>query len=519
MTHKLIRLLIVFLFTMLLSPFSIQAETYTKTYELDEGQEDFEFIIEGEQNNFDVRMILPNGTKVNFDNFDYNEFIYFSMPNKRIWAVKNAPAGTYTFEIVGASEDTFSIDGEGAIDRPKVNWSSPKEGSISVRNDEPILLTWEASGDFQYNYDIRFILKQDGGSHEFVVQEANADDGEIEIVLPETIPSGKYLLFIEAENTKVQPQRIDPKVVIEYTNDRYDMEPVEIVEQFIQNGILYVNVKVPKGIYFDYFEAQIDGESLESPQIATGIEEDFILLEETDEYEIWNWSVVQLEDGSYSGNMIVVEDEDEFSPILEIAPFEIKRTDFTEDMVEWSIMEEETNATSLDITVRFPIGTEVEVLIDEKMVLTKVIEEEEEVLTVGLEEGFPYILVRATDEHQNSQSYTKQYKVDHTPPQLEMIQPLPTNEMLNDDFASGYVELGSKLIVNGKEVEYDEDGYFLVENIGDELNIEVYDSLGNKAEYYWEAEIKSASFAWLWIVLINIMIVGGTGFTIWRLKK
>lgn len=503
----------------MLSPLSIQAETYTKTYELDENQENFQFVIEGETDNFDVNLILPNGTKVSYESFDYNQFMYFALTNKRIWALQNAPAGSYTFEIVGASEDTFSIDTEEAIEQPIVNWSLPNEETLSIRNDEPITLKWNASGDFQYNDDLNFILQQEGGWHEFIVEDADADDVEMEITLPETIPSGKYRLLIEAENPNVQPQRIDPNVVIDYTNDRYDMESVEIVDQFVENGILYVNVKIPKSLYFDYFEAEIVGEPLEASRIATGVEDDFILVEETDEYEIWNWSVIELEDGSYSGKMIVMDDEDEFSPLMEIEPFEVKRTDFTDEMVEWSIAEEETNATSLEITVRFPKGTKVEVFLEDKSLLSKVVDKEEEILTVGLEEGFSYILVKATDENDNTRTYAKQYKVDHTPPKLELIQPLSTHEKLVDNFASGYVEVGSKLVVNGKEVKYDDDGYFLVENIGDKLEIKVYDSFGNIAEYYWEAEVKAASFTWLWIVLLNIIIIGGSGFTVWRLKK
>ncbi len=517
--NRWIPLLIILVLIATFSPLSIQAETYTKTYELDEKQENFQFVIEGEQNNFDVNMTLPNGTKVNFEEFDLDQYMYFSMTNKRIWALKSAPAGTYTFEIVGASEDNFSVDTEEAVDQPVVNWTSPSEETITVRNDEPVTLSWKASGDFQYDDDLNFILQQEGGWHEFVVDDANADDGEMEVTLPETIPSGTYRLFIEADNPNVEPQRVNPNVVIDYTNDRYEMGTVEIVDQFVENGILYLNVQVPNGLYFDYMEAQLVDESGENTRIAAGEEDDLIRIEETDEYEVWNWSVMELEDGTYSGNMIVLEDDDEFTPLLEIEPFDIKQTDFTEDMVEWSITEEETNATSLDITVRFPKGTQVEVLVEEKSALTTTVEEEEEVLSVGLEEGFPYIMVRATDEHNNTQTYTKQYKVDHTPPQLELIQPLPTHSKLEDDFASGYVEIGSKLMINGEEVKYDEDGYFLVENIGNDLELVVSDSFGNKAEYQWEAEQKSVSLAWIWIVVLNVGIVGGTGFTIWRLRK
>lgn len=138
-------------------------------------------------------------------------------------------------------------------------------------------------------------------------------------------------------------------------------------------------------------------------------------------------------------------------------------------------------------------------------------------LRVPLSEGDQLLQLIFQDKYGNFYTTAKRYVVDLTPPRLEMIQPLPKHQTALDGYASGFVEAGARLVVNGMEVEPDGEGYFRVENIGASLEIEVSDAAGNSTHYAWEQERGSSPV--IWIVLLNAGLIAIAGCAIWWIRK
>src|SRR5690625_7608528 len=78
-------------------PMMMVAEKEEITYDLREKKTNHQFIITGEDNDFEVTMFLPNGAEVDHDDFNGVKYMYFSLDNKRTWAVNKADKGTDTF--------------------------------------------------------------------------------------------------------------------------------------------------------------------------------------------------------------------------------------------------------------------------------------------------------------------------------------------------------------------------------------------------------------------------------------
>src|SRR5690625_2354565 len=91
-------------------PMMIAAEEQEITYDLREKKTNHQFIITGDDNDFEVTMVLPDGTEVDHDEFDGEKYMYFSLENKRIWAVNKAAKGTYTFVIHSDSDERSRIE-------------------------------------------------------------------------------------------------------------------------------------------------------------------------------------------------------------------------------------------------------------------------------------------------------------------------------------------------------------------------------------------------------------------------
>lgn len=495
------------------------------TYNLREDKEMHQFIISGNDNDFDVQMVLPDGTVVNHDEFDAEHYMYFSLENRRIWAVDQAKAGTYTFKITSTNEGNFSVRARDSIERPEVKWLKPLDEQLELAGEESLALAWEAQGDFASSYrNMSIILQQKEGWYSFVVDTANIKDGSYELQLPETIPSGDYDLYITVDDEYMSDDVIDPEVVISYTNPLFEVETIEVVEQTVENGVLYVVVDIPNNSRFDQLEAQIVKKGESTGLISTIAVNDLIEIEAQDESKHYLWSVAELtEPGDYEGAMIGIKKENEFTPLIDLEPFQVVLADYEEGQIEWSLEEGLTNATTIEITVNVDPDVFITILDEEGTLLHQEVTEKGEVFSAPLREGYRVIEVKLSDGEQNSQSFTRRFQVDHTPPRLEMIQPLTTHRQLDQPFASGYVEDDSILVVNGEEITYDETGYFYVDDFGRDLEIELTDVSGNKIEYTWKPTADTgqttSGMGWLWIVLINLGIVGTATGIVFYLRK
>ncbi len=525
MKRKLgIGIALVFLVSLFIFSAAFAAEDEV-TYNLREDKKQHQFIISGNDNDFDVQMILPDGTVVNYDEFDAEHYMYFSLENKRIWAVDQAKKGTYTFKITSTKEGDFSVRTKDSIERPEVNWKKPHGAKVDLTGDETLELTWEAQGDFASSYgNMKIMLQQTGGWYSFVVDTASVEDESYELQFPETMPSGDYDLSIVVDDEFMSDDVIDPEVVINYTNAAFEIETIQVVEQTVENGVLYVVVNIPNYSNFDQLEAQIVKKGESTGLVSTIDINDLIEIEEQEDSKHYLWSVAELtEAGDYEGAMIGIKREKEFTPLIELEPFKVVLADYEEDQIEWSLEEGLTNATSIDITVNVDQDVFITILDEEKTLLHQEVTEKGEVFSAPLQEGYRVIEVQLSDGGQNSESFTRRFQVDHTPPRLEMIQPLTSHRQLDAPFASGYVEENSKLIVNGEEVTYDETGYFYVDDFGKSLKIELTDESGNQAEYTWQPvadETSSTSeIGWLWIILINVGIIGTAIGIIFYLRK
>src|SRR5699024_11436475 len=160
--------------------------------------------------------------------------MYFSLENKRIWAVDQAKKGTYTFKITSKEEGNFSVRTKDSIDRPEINWKKPYDEQIELIGDETLELIWEAQGDFASSYgNMNIMLQQVGGWHSFVIDTASVEDESYELQLPETIPSAECALSAIGGEGGMSDEVIDPEVVIHYTNAEFEMETLQVVEQTV----------------------------------------------------------------------------------------------------------------------------------------------------------------------------------------------------------------------------------------------------------------------------------------------
>jgi hypothetical protein len=487
------------------------------TYNLREDKSKQQFIISGNDDEFDVQMILPDGTTVNYDEFDADHYMYFSLENKRIWAVDQAKKGTYIFKITSEKAGNFSVQTKDSIERPEVNWENPFQEKVKLTGDEKLPLSWKATGDFASSYgNMKIMLQQRDGWHSFVVDTATIKDESYELQLPSTIPSGDYDLSILVDDEFISDDITNPEVIISYTNPTFEMETIQVVEQTIENGVLYVILDIPNYSYFDQLEAEIVKKGETEGLVSTIHVNDLIEIEEQEDSKHYLWSVAKLtEAGDYEGAMIGIKKEKEFTPLVELQPFHVVLADYEEGQIEWSLEEGLTNATNIDVTVNVDEGVFITILDEGEVLLHQEVVEKGEVFSAALQEGYRVIEVKLSDGEQNSQTFTRHFQVDHTPPRLEMIQPLTSHQQLDSSFASGYVEENSILIVNGKEITYDDTGYFYVDDFGKNLNIELTDESGNKVEYTWQPTVDETgtNLGWLWTILINIGIIGAaTGF-------
>src|SRR5690625_5793016 len=93
---------------------------------------------------------------------------------------------------------------------------------------------------------MKIMLKTKDGWHKFEVDTTDVGKESYEFNLPESIPSGQYDLSIMIDDAFVDETEIDPEVIIEYDNPDYEFDDIEIKDQIVENGMLYLIIEVPK---------------------------------------------------------------------------------------------------------------------------------------------------------------------------------------------------------------------------------------------------------------------------------
>lgn len=504
-------------------PMMIAAEEQEITYDLREKKTNHQFIITGDDNDFEVTMVLPDGTEVDHNEFDGEKYMYFSLENKRIWAVNKAAKGTYTFVIHSDSDERYRIQGKDSTKKPEIKWQKPLDATMPIKADEKIKLTWEAKGDFESSYsDMKIMLKPKDGWHKFEVDTTDVGKESYEFNLPESIPSGQYDLSIMIDDAFVDETEIDPEVIIEYDNPDYEFDDIEIKDQIVENGMLYLIIEVPKYTHFEQLEARFQKKGEDEQYTASVDWDELDAYKQLEDTEQFLWAVTTFEtSGDYEGDVLAFVNDETFSETINLDPFHVEHMDYDEDDIEWSLEEGLTNAVSLEVTVNVSDDSVVTIEDGGDILAQKEVTEEGTVISAPLDEGHRVIEVTVTDGDQNSRTFTRNFQVDHTPPSLEMIQPLTSHDTLEESFASGFVEQDSTLIVNGNEVDYDEEtGYFRVDDIKNSITIKLTDQSGNEVNYTWSANSTNESESnLLWIILINVIIVACVAGIIFYLRK
>lgn len=501
------------------------------TYQLREDKVNYQFIITGEKPDFDVNLITPDGTKVTHDRVptqEVEDYLYVGFDNERIWVVRNAAAGEYQFEIASAEEQRFRISTKDPIKKAETTWQSPKDEQLTIQETNArISLEWTVSGNVRPVTDRLYVWLQPEGGEALEIGDVPLMSGNATVTVPNHFPDGEYALLLTADTRTAEVQSIDPNVTI--TISRGGTASAELHQMFLDNGIVYADVKISRNMRWDEFCMVLWNKSgaaagAESDAVeVTGFREEMERLEYEDRnVELWRWEATQLEeDGSYEG---VLHIYDQGNPVtfLKIGPFEAKLRNWEEDTIAWSIDSEHTNRQFVDLSLQLQWDTEVQIVNEERVLFHDMIPQSEDgaphTLQVQLTEGDQLIQVLLADEFGNFHTVSKRYLVDHTPPRLEMIQPLPKHTHAEGNFASGFVEPGAAITVNGESAAHDERGYFRVENIGASLTIEVADAAGNVTHYEWSKS--NGSNPWVWIILGNVLILSlGAGSIFWMRHK
>src|SRR5699024_8026715 len=136
-------------------------------------------------------------------------------------------------------------------------WQEALDATMPIKADAKIKLTREAKGDSESAYsEMKIMLKPKDGWQKSEVDTKDVDKESNEYRLPESIPRGQYDLSIMIDDAFVDETEIDPEVIIEYDNPDYEFDDIEIKDQIVENGMLYLIIEVPKYTHFEQLEAR-----------------------------------------------------------------------------------------------------------------------------------------------------------------------------------------------------------------------------------------------------------------------
>ncbi len=503
---------------LLLFPTFVSADEVVKEIEINEVKQNFQFKIQSDFNGFDVDLILPNGKKIKHDSFDENHYMYFSFSNERVWGVRDVRPGTYTFVISSSAEEKeYEVKTKEAVERPTFTWVSPNE-DVAVSQEDEVVIQWDYTGNFGRD-EVEFFIRPEAGWQRISVGDVGVESGEYTFNMPSTLPSGTYPLKAYVKNEMVKNQDVDPGVSIEYDNPSYNPGTFELLQTYVENGGLYATFRLPNDHDWESVESLVQGVTNDEIFQSSSHIEDLQVVREEENAIVYEWLVVQIEkDGTYNGKLVLKEGDQHLSFNEDIPAFEIHNRSFTKDQIEWSIQEERTGESQVSVSVTFDDPVTLSVKDKNKLLFERDVEGKTKI-DIPLEEGVRVISLHIEDAYSNTKTFSKRFEVDHTPPNLEMIQPLDAQEVLQGGMVSGYVDPTSELIINGEKISVDESGYFRADGFGTQVELVATDDLGNEMKYSWSATKTNKNLTWIWYTAANLLLVGITVLIVMILRR
>ncbi|MGG4034900.1 hypothetical protein ABEV74_14505 [Paenibacillus cisolokensis] len=494
---------------------------HTETLNVAEPLEFAQLVVEGSNDEFETDLILPDGKRWNNGQDDYDKgYVYVRLPQKRIWLLKQLPAGKYSLVVTGPKDSYRSYVKE-KIDKPVIQWGAPANTTLTVNDDSPIPLKWSFSGDASGGaLKIRFFLQPADGGERFPAGEASLNHRSHDLYIPGPLPDGDYLLTAEGDNYTAQSQAIDPKVKISLSRG-VTPPGVEILDAKPAGPRVKLTFKIPESVSWKGLEAVFrSGSQPDKPIVIKYGPED--LTADESQPSVYSIAAELGQNGEYSGVIRWIDAGGFPGPVREIPAFRLNIRDWSKDEVKWSIGDGITNQRMAEARVSVQTVSRVQVVEGTDILFDQTVNPSKDnpaVITIPLDEGDHAIELLIADDDGNVNTYARRWIVDHTPPRLEMIQPLPSHKKMPGGFASGFAEPGSKVWVNGKEAAIDQQGYFKVESVGNKLEIRVADAAGNETKYAWEKASSASIMYWALIAGINLIFISAAFLLYVKLRK
>jgi len=509
--------------------FTVQAVTaaplsVTEQVTISKEQYNIQIVVVGDANKaFEADLELPDGTKIQHDNYDGNHYMYIEMEEgERRWLINSAAKGTYKLHVEGA-EQNYSISLKEELRRPNTTWLSPLKTEVNVQAAASISMKWEVSGDVEQMDLIRFYLQSSAGGTEMLVGEEALATGLAELTLPATVEDGEYKLSILADNKTSEGQRIDPEVTVKLERGNKEA-PLKVLQVIPQGDQASVQFEVTKSLSFNGGNANFKSANGEVVQLE-------LLQQQLEQLEVdvnadvhrYAWSAA-LEEGTYTGELQLIYADGTMSSPAAIPSFTLKQRDWSKDTVVWVPEHEKINSTHIQVELSLASKTAVQIidsadgLLYEKTLEPKDGKAIEETINIPISEGDHIMEVLLSDPAGDSFSSSKRYLVDRTPPTLTMIQPQSKHTKLIGNKASGFTDTDGIVTANGKQIEPDTTGYFVIDGVQDELTITVRDAHGNETYFQWK-EAASRSKLWIWFVLINLVLITAAVVIVYKLRK
>jgi len=509
--------------------FTVQAATaaplsITEQITISQEQYNVQIVVVGDANKaFEADLELPDGTKIEHNNYDGNKYMYIEMEEgERRWLINSAAQGTYKLHIEGADQ-SYSISLKEELRRPNTTWRSPLNTEVVVQASSSLSLKWDVNGDVEQTDRIRFYLQSRAGGAAMLVGEEALAAGQAELTLPATIEDGQYKLSIIADNKTSEGQQIDPEVTVKLQRG-YSAAPFKLLRVIPEGSAASILFEVPASLPFSGGYAWLTSDSGEEVALELMFQQlEQLEADESGEVKRYAWSI-SLEEGTYTGKLQLTYDDGMASSLIDIPSFTLKPRDWSKDTVVWIPEDEKIHSTHIQVQLTLASETLVQLvdsadgLLYEQQLVPAGDGVIEETITVPISEGDHIVELLLSDPAGDAISYSKRYLVDRTPPTLTMIQPQSTHAKLEGNKASGFTDTDSIVIANGQQLEPDESGYFVIDDVGEELTITVRDAHGNETYFHWK-EADSGSKLWIWFVIINLLLITAAVVVIYKLRQ
>lgn len=484
-----------------------------------------QFIVSGEvDDNFDVNLVAPDGTKYDHSNYEGKKAFYFKLSKSRSWLLNEAMPGEYKFEIVG-SDQNYKTSIEKELRKPVTTMETPVGGNVVLEGGAAIQLAWTVEGDVEESDYLNVYLKPSNGWQRMPVGKARLKEQRASIRLPETVQDGEYELILVADNKTPERQTIvsNTKVTV---RRGYALQGFQVTEVRALGDRVRIQMKVSNGLSWKGISTSFERSgTTDKPVLKQANRTELHLEKDTSDpnSSLYEWEVALTESGSYKGSYQVIYEDLIGSSVKLLPEFELKIRDWTKDTVKFLQTAEKTNLKQLQIGLNLQADSHVQVvdgssvLYDQKIPAAGA-DGKDTTIQVPLKEGDIVLQVLVGDDFGNIKSYPKRYLADFTPPVLTMIQPQGQHAKLEGGFASGFVEKDSVVFVGEKEYQPDGNGYFRIDNVGDSLDLIARDSHGNETSFHWSSR-ESWNKPLFTFIAINVLLVGLTSGGIFIIRR